>query len=189
MPFAYYRRLSRRARAIYRRSDAYGAVELEDPAALRPLATGLGQALRADDRVAVEKGAARLVRRLCRQLGVPVAAAGGLAERPRAAAAELHGLYVREPGERPLVLVWMRTAARERPVAHRTFLRTLMHEVCHHLDYELLDLEESFHTHGFFQRESSLVRQLLPPRRARSSGASRAAGQLELPLGGAPRRS
>lgn len=165
MPFSYYRRLSRRQKATYRTSDEYGSVELDDPKALRPLARELGEALAGDDRVTTERVAQRLVRDLCVQMGVPYAAVRVLAERPRSATAELHGLYVRAEDERPLILVWMRTAARERPVAHRTFLRTLMHEVCHHLDYELLDLEDSFHTHGFFQRESSLMRQLLPRRR------------------------
>jgi hypothetical protein len=32
----------------------------------------------------------------------------------------------------------------------------------HHVDYELLRLEDSFHTEGFFKRESSLFRQLVP---------------------------
>ena len=40
-------------------------------------------------------------------------------------------------------------------VAFRTFLRTLIHELCHHLDYELFLLEETFHTEGFYKRESS----------------------------------
>ena len=47
-------------------------------------------------------------------------------------------------------------------VAFRTFLRTLLHELGHHLDYEYLRLAESFHTEGFFRRESSLFRQLVP---------------------------
>jgi hypothetical protein len=34
----------------------------------------------------------------------------------------------------------MRTAAHKRVVAFRTFLRTLLHELCHHLDYEWLGL-------------------------------------------------
>jgi beta-lactamase class D len=43
-------------------------------------------------------------------------------------------------------------------VRSRTFLRTLLHEVVHHLDFTLFALGESFHTQGFFRRESSLVR-------------------------------
>lgn len=45
-------------------------------------------------------------------------------------------------------------------VAYRTFLRTLLHELGHHLDYELYRLEESFHTQGFYKREASMFRQL-----------------------------
>jgi hypothetical protein len=56
----------------------------------------------------------------------------------------------------------MRTAQRHQVVRFRTFLRTLLHELCHHLDYELLELPDSFHTDGFYRRESSLLRQLLP---------------------------
>jgi hypothetical protein len=56
----------------------------------------------------------------------------------------------------------MRTACHARVVAFRTFLRTLLHELCHHLDFEALGLSRSFHTEGFFKRESSLFRQLVP---------------------------
>ena len=57
--------------------------------------------------------------------------------------------------------VWMRTAQRKQVVRYRTFLRTLVHELCHHLDYELLKLPETFHTEGFYARESALVRDLV----------------------------
>ena len=53
-------------------------------------------------------------------------------------------------------------ALKERIVAFRTFLRTLLHEIGHHLDYERLALADSFHTEGYFKRESSLFRQLVP---------------------------
>ena len=56
----------------------------------------------------------------------------------------------------------MRTAAKQQVVAFRTFLRTLLHELCHHLDYERYALEDSYHTEGFFARESALMRQLAP---------------------------
>jgi hypothetical protein len=49
----------------------------------------------------------------------------------------------------------------QRVVAFKTFLRTLLHEVCHHLDYTLLKLADSYHTQGFFKRESSLFYQLV----------------------------
>ena len=87
---------------------------------------------------------------------------------------ELHGLY--EPPEgRSLakITVWMRTAKKNDVVAFKTFLRTLLHELCHHLDYELLALEDSYHTQGFFKRESSLFHQIMGKetiRRKRGSG-------------------
>ena len=56
----------------------------------------------------------------------------------------------------------MRTVRHRRVVAFRTFLRTLLHEIGHHLDYEHLRLADSFHTEGFFKRESSLFYQLVP---------------------------
>jgi hypothetical protein len=59
-------------------------------------------------------------------------------------------------------------------VAFRTFLRTLLHEVCHHLDYTYLRLPDSFHTQGFFQRESSLSTSSCRARRLRPAGRSRA---------------
>ena len=57
-------------------------------------------------------------------------------------------------------------------VAFRTWLRTFLHELCHHLDFMLLELPHSFHTEGFFKRESSLFHQLVP--RPLLTGACRA---------------
>jgi len=75
--------------------------------------------------------------------------------------------------------VWMRTAKKENVVKFRTFLRTLLHEVCHHLDYELYKLAETFHTEGFYARESALMRDLMgesrddaPPGSPRASRGS-----------------
>jgi hypothetical protein len=41
-------------------------------------------------------------------------------------------------------------------------VRTLLHEICHHLDYEFYNFPETFHTEGFYNRESSLFHQLVP---------------------------
>ena len=86
-----------------------------------------------------------------------------LAIRPISSTGELHGLYTRDRGRPPRLQVWMRTARHCRVVAFRTFLRTLLHELCHHLDLHHLGLALTYHTDGFYKRESSLVRQLLPP--------------------------
>lgn len=166
MPLPYYDRLSKRDRAIYRQSASIGDVPLPDAGACRPLAKALREALEAGERTAVEKAAQRLVARIAHQLQTEPVVVRVLARRPRSASAELHGLYVREEGNPSLIQVWMRTAARKRVASFRTFLRTLLHELCHHLDYAHFALADSFHTEGFFRRESSLMRQLVPDGRA-----------------------
>ncbi|MBI2897848.1 MAG: hypothetical protein HYY06_30095 [Deltaproteobacteria bacterium] len=162
MPFPYYRRLSRRGKEIYRRSDAITEVMLGPPDDLRIRASSLERALVAGDRIAVELACQALAAGLCAALRVGPVSIRVEAKRPRSHRGELHGLYVREERKRPVISVWMRTAAHRQVVAFRTFLRTLLHEVCHHLDYELLRLPDSLHTEGFFRRESSIMRQLVP---------------------------
>jgi hypothetical protein len=162
MPFAYYDRLSRRERAIYDRSDAVTRLEVPAAEALRPLADLLHAALGRDRRAEVEAVATRLCLGLTQALAVEDVQVSVLAVRPSLPEAELHGLYTRDGRRPPRIQVWMRTVHYKRVVAFRTFLRTLLHEVCHHLDYTYLKLEDSFHTEGFFKRESSLFYQLVP---------------------------
>jgi len=176
--FAYYDRLSSRDQAIYRRSDAITQVPLPDAPALQALADRVRASVEADDRRGLRRAVQTLVDAMLRALEVPALKVRVLGGRACAARSELDGLFEREEGEVALVRVWMRTAAREQVVKFRTFLRTLLHELCHHLDYERFALADSFHTRGFFQRESSLMRQLAP---ATASPRHRAAAQLELP--------
>jgi hypothetical protein len=201
VPFPYYSRLSRRDQAIYRQSDVRPRIDLPEPERLRPLAAEVAAALEADDRRAVQRAGTQLVGAIFAALGTSPVKLRVLAVRPSRSDHELHGLYEREDGKPALIRVWMRTASHGRVVRFRTFLRTLMHEVCHHLDYEWLGLADSFHTEGFFRRESSLMRQLVPgardgegprgshPRAVRRRGRAEAASeperrrrQLELPL-------
>jgi hypothetical protein len=162
VPFAYYERLSNRDKAIYRASDRVTELRLAHPEELRPLVDPIRAALAADDRAALEAAASGLCRALTAMVGVPPVDVGVLAVRPSLRDAELHGLYTRDEKRRPRIRVWMRTVRHKRVVAFRTFLRTLLHEVGHHLDYEHLRLADSFHTEGFFKRESSLFYQLVP---------------------------
>lgn len=168
MPFAYYERLSAHDRAIYRRSDAAAPVALPRPEELRPLVEELRQALQGEARRDVEAATARLAAGLALQLGLPPVGLEVLAVRPAAGWGELHGLYTRDERGSPRIQLWMRTVRHRRVVAFRTFLRTLLHEIGHHVDYERLHLEDSFHTEGFFKRESSLFRQLVPGAQVRA---------------------
>ena len=161
MPFSYYARLGKKDRAIYDRSDSIPSIRLPQPSLLWPLGPVLEAALLGDDKRAVQAACTLLASGITVMLKTPPVQVVVLAVRPSLATAELHGLYTREPGKVPRIRVWMRTVRQRRVVAFRTFLRTLLHEVCHHLDYTYLRLPESFHTQGFFKRESSLFHQLV----------------------------
>ncbi len=171
MPFAYYDRLSRRDQATYRQSDSLTAVRLPGGRELWPAVAELRLALEHDDRHGVAAAAGRLATGISSALGAAPLFVDVLAVRPSHAGGELHGLYALPPDGPARIWLWMRTARYARVVAFRTFLRTLLHEVCHHLDFAVLGLERSFHTEGFFKRESSLFHQLVP--QERKDGAAR----------------
>jgi hypothetical protein len=165
MPFSYYDRLPSRAQAVYRKSDAIPFLVLPGAEDLRPRVEVLRAALARDDRRAVEHAVSDLASGLASHLSLPPVMVEVLAVRPSAGWGELHGLYTRDERRPARIQLWMRTARHRRVVAFRTFLRTLLHEIGHHVDYELLRLADSFHTEGFFKRESSLFRQLVPEER------------------------
>jgi hypothetical protein len=161
MPFAYFDRLSAARKRIYLRSDAIDRVDLPSGASQIELLAGMERALQTENRGEVERLGQSLLNDLTGRLQVPRVRLRVLSVRPSGNWGELHGLY--EPfddGTPPLITVWMRTVARKQVVAFRTFLRTVLHELCHHLDYELYGLPETFHTQGFYKRESSLFAQL-----------------------------
>ncbi len=162
MVFAYYNRLTRAQKRIYQKSDEIRAILLPQAERLHPLVEELAQALEREDRRKTQAVSQEIVSGLSKRLKVPPVEVEVLAKRPSRSWGELHGLYIPAEGRRPArVTVWMRTAQRRQVVAFRTFLRTLLHELCHHFDYELLGLEESLHTEGFYKRESSLFHQLV----------------------------
>jgi hypothetical protein len=166
MRFAYYDRLAPAAKAIYRQSDKVVEIRLSRPELLAPLVKGLRLALASERRGAVELAADHLGRGLAEMLAVPPVRIRVLAARPSSDWGELHGLYAPDDKGPARIQLWMRTARHRRVVRFRTFLRTLLHEIGHHLDYEYLGLADSFHTEGFFRRESSLFHQLVPDRAA-----------------------
>jgi hypothetical protein len=66
---------------------------------------------------------------------------------------ELFGDYTPET---MLIRVWMRTAVRKEVTSFGTFLSTLCHEFCHHLDYQKFEFLDSWHTRGFYERAAAL---------------------------------
>ncbi len=163
MVFDYYKRLSASRQSIYRQSDAIIAVTLPDAGILRPPAQALVAALKSEDRTTVQRLSQQVTDGIIGQMQVPLLRVQVLAVRPSHDWGELHGLYLpEEDGTTAKIQLWMRTAKHKRVVAFKSYLRTLLHEICHHLDYEFYKFPETFHTEGFYNRESSLFHQLVP---------------------------
>jgi len=164
MPFPYYDRLSAARQRIYRKSDAIDTLGIPPKLDLGAEVRCIAQGLRDDKRGDVRRACQALIDALTAGYQVPPVQVRVLAKLPSDDYGELHGLYEPEDedeGTPTRISVWMRTAQRKQVVAFKTFLRTLIHELCHHLDYELFTMEETFHTEGFYKRESSLVNALL----------------------------
>jgi hypothetical protein len=100
--------------------------------------------------------------------GAPTCTVRVLAARPLRVrenwATELVGDY--NP-ETMLIRLWMRTAVRKEVTSFGTFLSTLCHEFCHHLDYQRFGFHDSWHTRGFYERTAVLYHHArgTPPKR------------------------
>jgi hypothetical protein len=165
--FEYYNRLSAIRQSIYRQSDEIRQVALPRREQLLSTVAELEVALKSENRREIEIFCQRIADEIVSQLEAPEIRVRVLAVRPSDDWGELHGLYLPEDAGQPAkIQLWMRTAIHKRVVAFRSFLRTLLHELCHHLDYELFHFPETFHTEGFYNRESSLFHQLVPGARS-----------------------
>ncbi len=163
MPYSYYNKLPAQEKKIYRASDKISNVRLKDADHLLSFVRDVQSALQSKQKTNVTHTSQALTNQITSQLGIPPIKIKVLTSRPHNNYGELHGLY--EPVSKKIkvaeISVWMLTAKRKQVVAFKTYMRTLLHEICHHLDYELYRLEDSYHTEGFFKRESSLYKQLV----------------------------
>jgi len=160
---AYFDRLTKRQQRIYLASDKIKTVTLSNISVLKKSSNDIEQALLSANVDVVEDCCQQFIDQVCMQFNFSTACAHVLERRPHNNYGELHGLY--EPIDKACkqgqIYVWMRTAKRQQVVAFKTFLRTLIHEFCHHLDFEYFKLADSFHTQGFYQRESSIYKQII----------------------------
>lgn len=162
MVFAYYDSLNHSDQEVYRASDKVTVIHLPLSDVDGSLIGRIETQLQQGSREALRRSCLQLVNQICAALQVPPVKLKVLSARPHDDYSELYGMYYPGEGRRRAELtLWMRTAKRRQLVAFKTYFRTLVHEMCHHLDYELLELEESFHTEGFYKRETALYRQLM----------------------------
>jgi hypothetical protein len=175
---AFFYRLSPRAQRSYLKSDAIDRYNFVPSAAALARTHAMLQTLESGSLAAINVAAQHLVDEVCRVMRIAPVRVEIRGVRPRDQRSELHGIFY--PHERPpRMIVWMRTAQRRDVVKPKTFLRTLLHELGHYLDYAFLDLGDSFHTKGFFKRESFLVRCLYVEPRDAAGPASKGQGRLD----------
>jgi len=119
---------------------------------------------------AMKDGKSTLFRQACTEL-LTLAADLYKVQRPEVRVLAARPLRVREGGwatelfgdyspEAILIRVWMRTAVRKQVTSFGTFLSTLCHEFCHHLDYQHFRFRDSWHTRGFYERTGVLYHHM-----------------------------
>ena len=145
----------------YRRSNRVRAVSVTPDEGVLTALHALLKARPAEER---EAAGTVLVSELCRQVGstTPRLVVLNTARPHRVREGRLSyqklGTY---SGRTRTIRVHNLTARRAQVVASRTFLETLLHELMHHWDAELLRLTRSLHTSGFYHRLGNLKRLLL----------------------------
>jgi len=143
---------------LVRRHREAARLELPNDDRLRVTVNSVEQALQTEQVARVRKARAEFVTaaagfyQVSRPL-IRVLAARPLKVREDGWATELFGDY---HFEEKLIRVWMRTAVQKRVTSFGTFLATLCHEFCHHLDRERFGFFETPHTRGFYERAAAL---------------------------------
>ena len=150
-------------------SDRIRSLDLPQNGRLLTVAKSVESAMKVGESADVRRACAEFLAATSDFFRVPRPGIRVLAARPLRVyeghwATELFGDY--NP-ETMLVRVWMRTAVRKKVTSFGTFLSTLCHEFCHHLDYQRFGFRDSWHTRGFYERTAALYHHArgTPPKR------------------------
>ncbi len=155
--------------AQFSESDRLIALDVPHSDHLRKIAGSIQKAMLSGHRLAVQRGCADFLSEAANFYNVSKPLVRVLAARP---------IRIREGGwttelfgdyqiETQLIRVWMRTAIRKQVTSFGTFLSTLCHELCHHLDFEHFGFKDSPHTRGFYERTAILYHNSLGTPRKR----------------------
>ena len=155
-------------RARFLESDRIKTLDLPHDARLTVIAKSIESGMKAGTSADVRRACADFPRATSEfyriaDCGIRVLAARPLRVR-ESWSTELFGDY--DP-EISMIRVWMRTAVRKEITSFGTFLSTLCHEFCHHLDYQKFGFHDSWHTRGFYERAAALYHHArgTPPKR------------------------
>lgn len=145
------------ALAQFLASDRLCKLEVPQDGRLRVPAHAIEQAMKEETRALMLRPCSEFLAAASDFYGVKPPDVRILAARP---------LRVREGGstelfadywpETLLIRIWSRTAVRKQVTSFGTFLSTLCHEFCHHLDCQKLGFRKSPHTRGFYERTAVL---------------------------------
>ena len=144
--------------AQFRDSERLTRIELPPTSRLPQLAQVIDSVMKEGTREQVRRACAEFVSAAAALYGVRAPEVRALAARP---------LRVRDGGWQTelfgdysignvLIRIWTRTAVRNQVTSFGTFLSTLCHEFCHHLDCQKLGFTRSPHTLGFYERAAML---------------------------------
>jgi len=143
--------------AGFRESDRMTTLDLPENDSLATIARSIETALNAEQTANIRRACADFVRIAAQFYEVPDCNVRVFAARPLKVreqwTMELFGDYAPET---MVIRVWMRTAVRKEITSFGTFLSTLCHEFCHHLDFQKFKLADSWHTRGFYERAAVL---------------------------------
>jgi len=144
-------------RAGFLESDRIKTLDLPNDGRLLAIAKSIDSAMKAGQSAGVRRVCSEFLDVASEFYKVPDCGIRVLAARPLRVreymATELFGDYAPET---MLIRVWMRTALRKEITSFGTFLSTLCHEFCHHLDFQQLGFPDSWHTRGFYERAATL---------------------------------
>jgi hypothetical protein len=147
----------RKYRAEFLESDRVKSLDLPPNGDLPDIAERLESAMKADKIRDVRSACAEFLATGSGFYQVPNCGIRVLAARPlrvrERGTFELFGDY--DP-ETSVIRVWMRTAVRKEVTSFGTFVSTLCHEFCHHLDFQKFRFRNSWHTRGFYERAAAL---------------------------------
>lgn len=149
--------LPRKNRAGFLESDRNRTLDLPRDGRLPSIARSIESAMRCETSLHVHRFCAQFLSAASEFYQVPNCAIRILAARPlrvrERGTFELFGDY--DP-ETSAIRIWMRTAVRKEITSFGTFLSTLCHEFCHHLDFQKFGFKDSWHTRGFYERAAVL---------------------------------
>lgn len=145
----------------YWRSDEIKTLELPSPEPVRGYALQLEQALKDENRREVQLASNAIAKIFASTFQIPDSPVRVLGVRPRKVTEKsVYETFGDYDTETMRIRLWMRTAVLQKPSAFGTLLSTLCHELCHHLDVVHLELPNTFHTRGFYERAGFLYHHI-----------------------------